>query len=69
MMQREFWETEIPEHSAIAWEQGFKSGANVFLKEIRGEVERRKKRNILSEGKYKEDIEILSFIDSISKEK
>ena len=34
MMQRDFWETEIFEHPAQAFEQGYKIGVNAVLEEI-----------------------------------
>ena len=34
MMQKDFWDADIPDHPAQAWEQGYKAGANAVLNEI-----------------------------------
>lgn len=34
MMQKSFWDTDIPDHPAQAWEQGYRLGANTMLEEI-----------------------------------
>ena len=39
LMQKDFWETDIPEHPAQAWEQGYQAGANAVLSEIVTRIE------------------------------
>ena len=34
MMQKAFWETDISDHPAKAFEQGYETGANAVLEEI-----------------------------------
>lgn len=34
MMQKAFWETDISDHPAKAFEQGYEAGANAVLEEI-----------------------------------
>lgn len=35
MMQKDFWEADIPDFQPVAWESGYKAGANAVLKEIK----------------------------------
>ena len=34
MMQRDFWNVSIPDFSPVAWESGYKAGANYVLEQI-----------------------------------
>lgn len=34
IMHKAFWDTDIPDHPAQAWEQGFQLGVNTVLEEI-----------------------------------
>lgn len=41
MMQKDFWDANIPDFAPQAWEQGYQMGANAVLKEIEDIVYRR----------------------------
>lgn len=39
MMQKVFWETDISDHPAKAFEQGYEAGANAVLEEVESVVQ------------------------------
>ena len=56
MMQKAFWETDISDHPAKAFEQGYEAGANAVLEEIEAYLNNLNLGNSTEEKFYKLDV-------------
>ena len=56
MMQRDFWETDISDHPAKAFEQGYEKGANAVLEIIETYIQNLDLGKSVEEKFYKLDV-------------
>jgi hypothetical protein len=61
-MKRQFWEADIPDHPAQAWEQGFQRGYDVGLKAAREQLMKGKVKMYVNS-----DMDIVVKFDDLQK--